>query len=270
LSDIAVIAPGYWPGGDTMREYRGIQLMLNEAHFSYDIIEDSQISNLKEKLSRYRVIILPEITELDPAAIETIKELVENGTSLIATNRSLSLNPEALFELFGVIPENTEYDGAGNYLAPSDYTLFKRLEGQTMLFWKFNLGLYDFSGADETYLPILSKGRPGPPEKIGGHEPTGYHALAIKNHSNARAAILPLNLGKLYYLHGYEQYKHILLDLVDYLYPEAAQQIQTNAHPKVETILQEYRLNTPEHYQQQQPEGIILHLVNLSGFSGNT
>jgi hypothetical protein len=29
-------------------------------------------------------------------------------------------------------------------------------------------------------------------------------------------------------------------------------------------------LNTPEHYQQQQPEGIILHLVNLSGFSGNT
>jgi hypothetical protein len=170
--------------------------MLNEAHISYDIIEDSQIANLRDKLKQYKVIILPEITEPDSAAIETLRELVNSGTSLIATNRTLYQHPEALMDLFGVTPENTEFDGSGNYLVPDDYTVFKRLQGQSMLFWKFNLGLYDFSGANETYLSILSKGRPGPPEKIGGHEPTGYHALAIKDHPGAKAAILPINLGK--------------------------------------------------------------------------
>ncbi len=49
VSEVVVISPGYWPGGEAMQEYRGIQLMLNEAHISYDIIEDTQISNLKEK-----------------------------------------------------------------------------------------------------------------------------------------------------------------------------------------------------------------------------
>jgi hypothetical protein len=270
VSKIAVIAPGYWPGGDAMREYRGIQLMLNEAHISYDIIEDSQIANLRDKLKQYKVIILPEITEPDSATIETLRELVNSGTSLIATNRTLYQHPEALMDLFGVTPENTEFDGSGNYLVPDDYTVFKRLQGQSMLFWKFNLGLYDFSGANETYLSILSKGRPGPPEKIGGHEPTGYHALAIKDHPGAKAAILPINLGKLYYLHGYEQHKNILLDLVDYPYPEAGDQIQTNAHPRVETILQQFRLNTPENYGKDHIDGMVLHLVNLTGFSGNT
>lgn len=270
VSEIAVIAPGYWPGGDAMREYRGVQLMLNEAHRPYDIIEDTQIATLKEKLQQYRVIILPEITELDSASIEMLNQLVDNGTSLIATNRTLYRHPGILKDLFGVTPENTDFEGSGNYLAPSNYTIFKRLQGQSMLFWKFNLGLYDFSGADETYLPILSKGRPGPPEKIGGHEPTGYHALAIKQHSSAKAAILPINLGKLYYLHGYEQHKNILLDLIDYLYPEAGQQLRTNAHPRIETILKEYRRNIPQNYGKDHVDGMILHLVNLTGFSGNT
>ena len=270
LSKIALIAPGYWPGGDPMQEYRGLQLMLNEAHLSYDIIEDSQIPQLKDKLESYQLIIMPEITELAETSLEVLSELVAGGTSLIATNRSLSRNPQALADLFRVSPENTNFEGSGNYLAPSEHKIFKRLQGQSMLFWKFNLGLYDMSAADETYLPILSKGRPGPPENIGGHEPTGYHAVAISNHQSAKNAIIPINLGKLYYLHGYEQHKNILLDLIEYLYPQAFDQIQTNAHPRIETVLQQFRLNTPENYGQDHIDGMILHLINLTGFSGNT
>jgi hypothetical protein len=60
-----------------------------------------------------------------------------------------------------------------------------------MLFWKFNLGLYDLSGADRKLLPVLASGRPGPPEIIGGHDPTGYYALAIKNHPIAERHFSP-------------------------------------------------------------------------------
>lgn len=270
VAKIALIAPGAWPSGEPMQEYRGIQLMLKEAHIPFDIIEDAQIANLKEKLQKYRLIILPEITYLKPEAIALLKDLNRKGTSLIATNRSFFDSPETLQALFGAKIVNKDHDGSGFYLSPDNKELFKRFSQQKMLFWKFNLGLYDLSGADKTYLPILSKGRPGPPEIIGGHDPTNYYAVGIKEDIKAKNAILPINLGKLYYLHGYEQHKNILLDVIDYIFPENGQIIQTNAPERIEVILQEYKKNIPAKDAQKQNDGLIVHLVNLTGFSGNT
>ena len=167
------------------------------------------------------------------------------GVNLIATNTSLADHPEALVKLFGAKPVQIDHDGAGFYLNPDDKALFKRFNQQKLLFWKFNLGLYDLSLADNRALPILTPGRPGPPEIIGGHEPTGYYAIGIKNVDKSKNVILPINLGKLYYLHGYEQHKNILLDVIDFVFPEVHQLIETNAHERVEVILQKFVRNVP-------------------------
>jgi hypothetical protein len=267
---VVVIAPGAWPGGEAAQEYRGIQLMLKESHIQYDIIEDGQIENLEDKLRQYKLIIFPEITNLSDKAVDVISSVCNGGANLIATNKSFSRNPDALQKLFGAKIVNADHNGNGFYLSPKEKHFFKRFDRQTLLFWKFNLGLYDFSFADTTLLPIYTPGRPGPPEIIGGHEPNGYKALAIKNHTSSKAAILPINLGKLYFLHGYEQHKNILLDVIDNLYPEVNQLIQTNAPPRVEVILQNFIRNVPSNILKQESEGMILHLVNLTGFSGNT
>ncbi|MDR7130841.1 hypothetical protein J2X69_003200 [Algoriphagus sp. 4150] len=267
---VAVIAPGSWPSGDAAHEYRGVQLMLKESHIQFDIVEKSQIAHLEDKLKTYKVLILPEITALDEESLEALGRISESGTNLIATNRSLSDHPEMLETLFGAKIKQLDHEGSGFYLNPADKKLFTRFEQQKLLFWKFNLGLYDFPSADETKLSIYTPGRPGPPEKIGGHEPSGYYAVGIKKHSKSNAILLPINLGKLYYLHGYEQHKNILLDLIEYSYPEVNKLIVTDAHPRVEAILQEYALNTPENYGTKNREGMLLHLVNLTGFSGNT
>jgi hypothetical protein len=270
VAKIALIAPGAWPNGEPMQEYRGIQLMLKEAHLPFDIIEDAQIANLKEKLQKYKLVILPEITYLKPDAIAVLKDLNLQGTNLIATNRSFFDSPETLKELFGAKIINKDHEGSGFYLSPDNKELFKRFRQQKMLFWKFNLGLYDLSGADKTYLPILSKGRPGPPEIIGGYDPTNYYAMGVKENVTSKNVILPINMGKLYYLHGYEQHKNILLDIIDYVFPENGQIVQTDAPERVEVILQEYRKNIESSKAQKQSDGLILHLVNLTGFSGNT
>lgn len=270
LAKIALIAPGAWPSGEPMQEYRGIQLMLKEAHIPFDIIEDAQITHLKDKLSKYKLLILPEITYLKPESIATLKDLNSKGVSLIATNRTLFDSPQALADFFGARIINKDHDGSGFYLQPDNPTLFKRFEKQKMLFWKFNLGLYDLSGADKTYLPILSKGRPGPPEIIGGHDPTDYFAVGVKQVGKSKNVILPINIGRLYYLHGYEQHKNILLDVIDHVFPESGQMVQTNAPERIEVILQAYKKNIPASIKQKQNDGLILHLVNLTGFSGNT
>lgn len=269
-AEIAVIAPGAWPAGEAAQEYRGIQLMLKESHIQYDIFEDGQIENLENKLVRYKLIILPEITNLSDKSISVIEKLSAQGTNLIATNRSFHRHPATLLRLFGARIVNKDHPGDGYYLNPQEKSFFKRFDKQSLLFWKFNLGLYDFAEADTSLLPIYTPGRPGPPEIIGGHEPTGYKAIGIKNHASAKAVLLPVNLGKLYFLHGYEQHKNILLDVIDHLIPGVNDLVQTNAHERVEVILQNYVRNIPGNLNKTGPDGMILHLVNLTGFSGNT
>lgn len=270
VAKIAIIAPGSWPSGLPMQEYRGIQLMLKEAHIPFDLIEDSQIGHLSEKIKQYKLLILPDITYLNSASIKTLREASEQGVNLIATNTTMYDNPALLLELFGAKIISKDNEGSGNYLSPTNKELFKRFKKQKMLFWKFNLGKYDFSAADSVFLPILAKGRPGPPEIIGGHEPTGFYGMGVKIKKQGKNMLLPINLGRLYYLHGYEEHKNILLDVIDYVFPKANELITTNAPERVELILQKYSRNTVENKQKTTNDGLILHLVNLTGFSGNT
>ncbi|WP_188766792.1 alpha-amylase family protein [Emticicia aquatilis] len=270
VAKIAIVAPGSWPSGLPMQEYRGIQLILKEAHIPFDLIEDSQIGHLSEKIKQYKLLILPDITYLNSASIKTLREASEQGVNLIATNTTMSDNPALLLELFGAKIISKDNEGSGNYLSPTNKELFKRFEKQKMLFWKFNLGKYDFSAADSVFLPILAKGRPGPPEIIGGHEPTGFYGMGVKIKKQSKNILLPINLGRLYYLHGYEEHKNILLDVIDYVFPEANELITTNAPERVELILQKYSRNIVENKQKTTNDGMILHLVNLTGFSGNT
>jgi hypothetical protein len=269
-AEVVVISPGSWPAGNAAQEYRGIQLMLKESHIQYDLIENSQVGNLSEKIKKYKIIILPETLQLNEQAISVLSEACQQGSNLIATNHSLADHPETLEKLFGAKIVNGDHNGAGFYLSPENKKIFKHFDKQTLLFWKFNLSLYDFAGADTTFLPILTPGRPGPPEIIGGHEPTGYYAVGIKNNGSGKALMLPMNLGKLYYIHGYEQHKNILLDVIDYVSPDVSQMITTNAHPRIEVILQKFAQNIPENLNRETEDGLILHLVNLTGFSGNT
>ena len=270
VAKIALIAPGSWPNGDPMQEYRGIQLMLKEAHLPFDIIEDAQLVNVADKVKQYQLIILPEITYLKPEAIALLKEISKAGTNIIATNRSLFDSPETLKELFGAKIINKDHDGTGFYLQPNDANILKRFTLQKMLFWKFNLGLYDLSGTDKKLFPILSKGRPGPPEIIGGHDPINYYAMGIKEFPQSKNVILPINIGKLYYLHGYEEHKNILLDAIDYIFPKAKELVQTDAPERIEVILQAYGKNVANKNIGNTDNGLIVHLINLTGFSGNS
>lgn len=270
VAKIALVAPGSWPNGDPMQEYRGIQLMLKEAHLPFDIIEDAQLVNVADKVKQYQLIILPEITYLKPEAITLLKELSKAGTNIIATNRSLFDSPETLKELFGAKIINKDHDGTGFYLQPNDANILKRFKLQKMLFWKFNLGLYDLSGTDKKLFPILSKGRPGPPEIIGGHEPINYYGMGIKEFPQSKNVILPINIGKLYYLHGYKEHKNIILDAIDYVMPKAKELVQTDAPERIEVILQAYGKNVANQNIENTDNGLILHLINLTGFSGNS
>ncbi|NND31471.1 MAG: family 10 glycosylhydrolase [Saprospiraceae bacterium] len=270
-AEICVISPAYWPGGVSGQEYKGIQLMLKEAHLQYDIIHFEQIATLREKIEKYKLIIIPDIPNLSDSSITVLSQACSNGTAIIATNKTLHDKPEALLNLFGAKIIETQEDGFGYYLSPDNKELFTLFRQQTLLFWRYNLGFYDLSNADDQYLPIYTPGRPGPPEKTGGHEPTGFFAMGAKKHVKGKAAILPLNLGRLYFIHGYEQHKNILLDIISWIFPTGYDLVQTNAPERVEVVLQKFTENVAQNVGLPNDEdGLMLHLTNLTGFSGNT
>jgi hypothetical protein len=268
LAKVVVIAPGAWPSGNAMQEYRGIQLMLKEAHIDFDVLEDAQIEYREDAFYQYKIAIFPDISYLSKIAIEAIKKASRNGLHLLATNQSFFDNATALKDLFGaeIVQKNNE--GAGNYLQIKPKEMFPSLKGQSMIHWKFNLGLYKFGNDAITSLPILDKGRPGPPELIGGHVNTGYFAMGSKKYGKANNILLPENIGKLYFLHGYEQNKLLLLDVLRQQDGSIFNDMKTNAHPRIETIIKEFSFNDGE--SRSKPNGTILHLINLTGFSGNT
>jgi hypothetical protein len=68
---------------------------------------------------------------------------------------------------------------------------------------------------------------------------------------------------------GYQQYKNILLDVLDLLDSSISQSIVTNAPPRVETIVQEFTTNTPLHLKWSESDGMIVHLINLTGYSNS-
>jgi len=91
--------------------------------------------------------------------------------------------------------------------------------------------------------------------------------LGVKTNGTGKAAMIPGNLGRLYYLHGYQQHKNILLDLLDLFDNGVAGLISTNAPARVEVIVKDFSTNVPEHLHQPQQDGRIVHLINLTGYS---
>lgn len=267
---VAVLSAGLWVHGDMADEYRGIQLMLKEAHIPFDIIGHYTLRKQLERLKEYELVIIPNIASLHEADLAALAEAAKGGTRLVATNRAFADHPEFVAQHFGATPVQVDHDGTGNYLSviPSDE--FKGLPNQSMLSWQFNLGLYEFPSAT-SILPILSKGRPGPPEHVGGHEETGYGAAGIHTLNGTKHVLFPGHIGKLYYQTGYEQYRTLLLTLLETVYPEVHDDIKTNAPAKVELIWKAFHWNEEHHNPtSQEPDGHILHLINLSGFNGNT
>ena len=59
--------------------------------------------------------------------------------------------------------------------------------------------------------------------------------------------------------------------MINYLSESSSDQVITNSHPRVEIIVQEFMYNTDKTFTQPfKRNGLILHAINLTGFSGNT
>lgn len=88
-------------------EIRGVESVLMENHIPHDFILNDQVS--KERLEKYRLVILPNVRCMSDIEIEVLKEYVRNGGRLLATYETSLYDHDGiqrkdfgLSELFGV------------------------------------------------------------------------------------------------------------------------------------------------------------------------
>jgi len=264
---IAIIKQDYWPGGPVMEEMRGIEQVLKEEHIQFDLILKKYLSLRFEKLKDYKVIIIAHLNSFSNDEIEVLKKLTEEGVNIIATNQSMVDTPEALKELFGVTVKENEMDAFKYYLQLKDQDIIKRQDKLHQAFLKCNFMKCEFDKECQLFLPLLDKGREGPPEMIGGHMPTSWYGISILDKNAAKTVYIPWEIGRMYHIYGFLAHRDILLDVIDYINPEIMQGFKTNAPPQVEITFNKFKYNsdTTDSYNKY-----IINLINLSGFNGRS
>jgi hypothetical protein len=264
---IAIIKQDYWPGGPVMEEMRGIEQLLKEEHVPFDLILKKYLSQRFDKLKDYKIIVLGHLQNFTDEEIETLKKLTEEGVNIIATNQTMADNPEALEELFGARVIEKEMDAFKYYVQLKDQDIIQRQDKLHQAFLKCNFMKCEFDKECRLFLPLLDKGREGPPEMIGGHEPTGWYGLSILDKNKAKTVYIPWEIGRMYHIYGFFAHRDILLDVIDYINPEIMQEFKTNAPPQVEITFNKFRYNsdTTDTYNKY-----IINLINLSGFNGRS
>lgn len=228
--------------------------MLKEAHVIFRIVEQGEADRLADKLDAFDAILLPGVS-LDPASAFT-RALACTSACVITTGMAMESNPELLRSLFGVQLGTELANSRGHYLLTQPKAIWTRFAETDWVFLDKRYRPMELAEDNEGLLPLISSAPFGPPEFCYGHEVTGQSAVSVRE---GRLAYVPFMLGSLYYQHGFTEFKHLLLDLLDRLRGTENQPFTTNAPPCVEM------------FWHRCGEGrMLLQLLNHSGYNGMT
>jgi hypothetical protein len=250
---ILLVNPNPFGRALSNREFLGIFKMLKEEHRLFRVVERFALDQAAEQLDRYDVIIIPEIQKTESAVFD--KALETTRARIIATGMSFEEQPEVLKRLFGVGLGEVLQSVRGAYMQTEPKTVFKNFENRDWVYLDKEFRSMTTDGGNENILPLVNAARFGPPERCFGHTVSDQPCISIKG---GRAVYFPWQPGQLYYFHGYEDFKYLLLDTIDHLVPNNNPFI-TNAPKNTEVFFDQCGENT-----------YIVQLINLSGFNGVT
>ena len=249
---ILLVENKYAHGWSTDNEYRGIFKALKESHRLFDCVQASELD--KVNFDRYKIVILPSLTLRQSGDI--FDKLKRSGACVIATGLGLQNEPDILKKNFGIELLDAPETIRGSYMETTPKQVFKSFEKRDWVYLDKEYRPVKILDRDtQGILPFVSPAMYGPPERCFGYKVTDTPCITIKN---KKFIYITWMLGDLYYNHGYEDFKQILLDVMD-KYGDFENPIKTNAPNMVEVFFDKC---TEDEY--------LLQFINLTGFNGTT
>ncbi|WP_156253648.1 alpha-amylase family protein [Pseudactinotalea terrae] len=233
-------------------EFRGWWQTLSAAHIPFDALDLGRLGEIADSggLERYRVLILPDLGPLDPAAATALDRWVERGGRVLGTGSSgfasgasqLAASPAASRLAVLDTPETTW----------SSVVLTDPEDRSTALPILGALHVTTLREGARRSGAVLSRAPYGPPEKCYGHLPLETPASAVVEHGAGRGAAMFWTPGRAHRHLGLSaiaeemaaQVRMLLADDID---------IDTDLPAQIEVIMGRSRA------------GLVLHLNNVSG-----
>lgn len=252
-ADILLIKPGEFSDSSPDQEYRGIFKALKESHQLFHNVQAEELEHAADSLDDYRIVIIPGIQKIGNEKF--LNALKNTKTAVLVTGLGLKEEQEYLKEVFGVSLKEPLKMVRGSYLKTEPKEVFSDFCDRDWVYLDKDYMQMELAEGMIGLMPLVSSARFGPPERCFGHVVTEQPSVAIRN---GRLAYMPWKPGTLYYSHGYEDFKKILMDVIKFIGP-GQPLLETNAPDMVEVFYGEY----------EDGSGIV-QLINLTGFNGTT
>jgi hypothetical protein len=228
--------------GENDPSFRGAYRLLAEEHIPFFVETQPDVSRLAGEVDL----------------------VVDTGGPLEGLDEYLSAGGRALFTgtnapavaLPPVARQWTADETAAAYWRLTPSKLLPSLRDTRTLFMS---GDYvEYAGGEDSPLQLQPPALFGPPEMVTTPDRPGRGAgILVREVGGGRLVYLPWDAPRLYYQHSNLALRRLLTDLTDSLLP-GGRQLQTNAHPLVETVLMAQRARGRT----------LLHLLNQSGRLG--
>ena len=250
------------PASESLLEYRGWFRVLVENHFIFDVI--TLESALQQPWSRYRLIILPQVTFLPRELSQELDDFVASGGTLIASGqtafRDEAGSPQVVPSLkcLGISQvQAIRGEMRAAYFQVLDKTFFPHLQETDLVYLDGSYIYAEYSVEASPFLDLVPPHNYGPPERCYFEQVTTHPALIRHPYGRGRALYLPWLPGTQFYQHGHLNTLWFMTDLLQQV--AGAQPVQGNLPAQVEVTLMDNAAGA-----------LLLHLVNTSGHFGNT
>ncbi len=229
---------------------RGYYSLLNESHIPFDIITDLNLT--KEKLNKYKIVILPNILAFNKNTEKIIRNFVKNGGLLIAELGASLFNKVGekeedfyLSDVYGVSTSG-KYSKHKNYnyfIIDSNIKLNENIDGTYLPLPLISIDITPYDNTEVICKAIEDlSGRyvPLPENK--------YPFATLHKFGSGKAIYFAGSIGEMYNEYHVKEYRALLQNII---LSELGETIEfENAPTDLEVVL------------RKQNQNLILHLVN--------
>ncbi|RUR01990.1 hypothetical protein ELQ94_05130 [Labedella endophytica] len=260
-ADVGIVRPDPLAAtGEThaasVSEFRGLFSGLLERHVAADVVPAEALSVVP--LERFRVVVLPDLIELDAAAERALGAFVEAGGRVVATGRSgIRADGSTTPWLPGETQLAVEADADALKSSYVQVVESPVIEGSTLVPLRGRVHTLSWRPDTEQRHRIIAAAPYGPPEKAYGHVVGTEVGCAIARHGHGYAVQIPWTVGAAYRELGLTSIRDLAVDVV----AEAVGQDGT------------VTVDTSEHVEVsvgRSRAGLVVHLLNQSGQRRNS
>jgi hypothetical protein len=240
-AETLLVRPDQFKPGAT-REFQGLYLSLLQCHLPFDVLPEERLGAMD--LSRYKVVVLPDLGQLTQGAVATIDQYAAGGGAVVATGNSGLAADAVQLECLPARRRLASYD-------TEEATRSFHLRTATQIVPVVGaFELVEPRSQAETGLLALSRAPYGPPEKCHGHLELDHPGRLSTPYGKGRGVMLPWTVGRAYREVGLSAHRALFVDEV---VRAGGPQVDTELPEQVEIVV------------GRSAAGSVIHLLNRSG-----